>query len=150
MSFDYVCADLPCLSCAKTPSDPCAIDLQTKIARHPELRAIRVGDRVELLDDPRVAGYLTIGSTVNPQVLRVIEAWSCPSCGANQWARLTFRDEVLSNVANTDLTTESLEAADFITWEVMTFVPLEHVEEFQSLSPAQLRSELARLAIEQK
>ena len=148
MGFDYVCADLPCQTCSKNPADPCAIDLQTKIARDPELRAIRVGDKVELLEDPRGAGYLALNSAVQPSVLRVIEAWSCPSCGASQWARLTFLEEVLDSVESTDLTLKSLEAADFISWEVMILVPLERSQEFQSLGPAQLRSELATIAME--
>jgi hypothetical protein len=147
-TFDYVCAPLTCPEC-DTQSDPCAIDLQTKSSRQPALRELRVGDQIEPLPDPETVGYLRLAETVQPGRLRVIEAWSCPNCGASMlWASLLITENVLRAVDRVSLSQESLQGSDFITPQVLTLVPLDAIPRFNAMPPTELRAEVARLGQE--
>ncbi len=151
MSFDYVCVPLVCPACGRTAADPCDIDLQTKIALQPAQNNIRAGDRIELLNDPRDRDYLLLNADWRPgsRILRVLQTWSCPICGANPlWAKLTFQDGTLLPVDPAELDAAHLADADFITPEVLTLVPLKSVLAFQKLPPADLIRELVRVGRE--
>jgi hypothetical protein len=150
-TFDYICAALSCPICGQPIDKPCSVDLQTKISSKPAVRELRIGDQIDPIDDPESAGYIRVSDAITPGTLHVIEAWSCPHCGANfLWARLTIKNNILYAVAVTDLSEKSLEHADFITSQVLILVPMESISAVTSLIPKQLRAELSRIAAERK
>jgi hypothetical protein len=146
-TFDFICHPLRCPRCGGI-TDDCSIDLQTKIARAKELRCLRVGDHVELDPDPREGGgYLATRDSARDDQLRVIEAWSCPLCGASfLWATAVFDDGTLLSVTPTELTEETLSAVDFITSEALMLIPMERTLEVKRLPPRELRAEMIAAA----
>lgn len=147
-SFDYVCADLRCPACGEYAMEPCAIDLQTKVADRPELRSLRVGDQIDVADNLSEA-YLRVGASPEHGMLRVIEAWTCARCGSGLlWARLTIRGGVLQLVEPVHLTAEVLRVSDFITPEALFLASGDRMSQLAALPPEQLRFELAKLDAE--
>jgi hypothetical protein len=147
-TFDYVCHPLRCGSCGTVPLDPCAIDLQTKVAARKSLRSLRVGDTVGLAPDLGAEGYLRVGTDPATSIVRVVETWSCPSCGSStQWARLTIADNILRDVESVSLDETVLTESDYITSEALLLVPLERVPLLRTMVPAALRRELAAAAL---
>jgi hypothetical protein len=148
-TFDFVCADLTCPACGFSPEDPCAIDLQTKIASAPALQTLRTGDRIDLRDDLAGAGYLRSGDDRHDDELSVIEAWSCPSCGqAVLWARLVVSAGRLVSADSVVLDHDTLASTDYVTSEALLLIPLEEVPHALEMSPGELSAELARRAAE--
>jgi hypothetical protein len=124
-------------------ADPCAIDLQSKVAREKELRSIRIGDRVELAHDLREAGgYIALRENHVANRLAVLEPWSCPNCGSNLWAEVVFENEVLTSVRHVDLTEQVLSAADFISSEALMFFPMDETLEVKKLAPGKFAGAL--------
>jgi hypothetical protein len=145
-TFDHVCAELTCPCCGRRPRDPCAIDLQTHAFRAPALRAIRVGDPVELVDDLRAAGYLQLADRPDPAALRVLETWSCPECGTpNLWAELEIADGLLLAVRPAGLTEAHVAHADYVSRELLIYVPQHEVLAVEALPPPDLRALIAAL-----
>lgn len=148
-TFDWICARLTCPRCGEASEDPCAIDLQTRLARSPHQRHLRVGDGVALRENPEEGGYLRVRGKILPARLRVIEAWSCPQCGASfLWARLHFEAGTLAAVDAVPLDEPTLAESDYITGEALQLAPLEPRDALTRLTllePAELRRELARL-----
>ncbi len=145
-TLDYVCAPLVCPRCGRAVAEPCAIDMQVKISRSPDLREYVVGDPIDLREDLEDGGYLNIGGVAGATTIRVIETWACPSCGANfLWARLTIEGGKLTAVETTDLSETSLRAADYITSQVLVLVPVAEVPTVTRLDPERLRTRLGRL-----
>lgn len=154
--YDLVCADLTCRLCGQRDVDPCAIDMQTKLAAEPERRRIRVGDEVELASDLEAAGFLKLHEREQPLgghgTARIVEQWSCTSCGqAFVWARLEFDRGVLARALAVDLVETELEAADYITDQALHLAPLSPPNallDLAALPAPALRRELARLEAE--
>lgn len=143
-TFDYICHQLKCPRCGEVTLDPCDIDLQTKLALVKELRTLYVGDRLELAPNPKeTGGYLETREIHTPGRISVIEAWSCPKCGAGfLWARVVFEGGVLKCVESVELTEDILSSVDYITSEVLMLIPVEKTIEVKQLSPNELRAEL--------
>jgi hypothetical protein len=145
-TFDYVYAYLTCPACGETAKEPWEIDLQTRVRAQPEGRGLIMGDRVILVEDLTQRGYLQVGKPPRRGVLRVLEPWTCPSCGKTPvWARLTFEDGVLADVKAADLSPASLAEAEYISPAVLALVPPDQAPQVRSLSPDALRDRLARL-----
>lgn len=133
--------------CGGFASDTCDIDLQSKIAREKELRCLKVGDRVEPHPNPREdGGYLEIQESHDPERLSVIEAWSCPKCGAGfLWACVVIEGGFLKSVEPVDLTEEILSSVDYITSEALMLFSVEQVLEVKKLPPPKLIVELLKV-----
>jgi hypothetical protein len=145
-TFDLVCAELTCPCCGRQVKDPCAIDLQTHAFAAPDLRAFRVGDRVEPVPDLRDAGYLQTADEPSGETLRVLETWVCPECGtANLWAELSIADGVLVDVRPAGLTPADIARADYVSREMLLYVPQEEVLEVEALAPAALRARIVAI-----
>ena len=143
-TFDYICHQLKCPRCGRVASEPCDIDLQTKLARHKGLRSLYVDDRLDPDPDPQTGGgYLELRASHDPERLSVIEAWSCPNCGAAfLWAQITLEGGVLRSVDEIALTEKSLSSADYITSEALMLFPMARTLEVKKYSPARRRHEL--------
>lgn len=149
-TFDYICHPLKCSKCNQIVSNPCEIDLQTKIARVKELRALQVGDYVDIDPNPKIGGgYLELREFHELNRLTVIEAWSCPNCGANfLWARVFFKDGILESVEPITLDEDGLSSADFLSSEALVFIPMDQILEFKELSPSKLRKRFLKAFVE--
>ncbi len=148
-TFDYICHSLKCPKCNKVVSDPCEIDLQTKVARIKELRTLKVGDYLDIEPNPKINGYLETRESHESNGLIVIEAWSCPHCGANfLWARVSFKNGILESIEPVDLDENTLSSADFISSEALIFIPMNQTIKFKSLPPAELRKSFLKALAE--
>jgi hypothetical protein len=114
MSFDVVTAALRCRSGHPVPEGETAI--QVRIQPSPEGALLRVGDRLDVRD-PLEGPYLRVREPAPGEELRVLEAWSCPVCGAGfNWALITIRDdEWLQAVESVELTLATLDRAHYVT-----------------------------------
>lgn len=145
-TFDQVCADLRCPCCGLRAEDPCAIDMQTRLAREPAMTELHVGDPLRPRDDPEEAGYYRVAEKPNRSRLRVIETWSCPYCGASfLWAVLTVEGDTLAGVEPVGLDEEALAGADYITGQVAYLTPVGEDVKLNGLGLEELRAEILRL-----
>jgi hypothetical protein len=147
-TYDLVCHPIACPRCGTVAQDPCAIDLQTKIFAHKQVRSLRIGDTVELDPDPVWNwGYFRLSTGTHTGRARVLETWTCPSCAANfVWALLSIDDGVLRDVRPVELTDAVLRSADYISSQVQFLFPSGDHERLRALPLDQLRAEIAAAA----
>jgi hypothetical protein len=139
-TFDWICHRLRCPFCGRTPSDDCAVDLQTKLRRAPAQAHLRVSERLDIREDLLTGGYL-VTRPEREDTLRVIEAWACPECGKSfLWAVIEVRDGVLVSVTPVLLDEQTLSSVDLITGEVLALFPVERTLDVVALAPIPLRA----------
>lgn len=145
-TFDQVCAHLRCPRCGRRAEDPCAIQMQTRLARKPAMAELHVGDPLRPKQDPEEAGYYRLSEAPDPSRLRVIETWSCPYCdGSFLWAVLTVERDTLAGVEPVGLDEEALAGADYITGQVAYLTPVGQDVKLNDLDLEALRDEILRL-----
>lgn len=145
-TFDQVCASLRCPRCGRRAEDPCAIRMQTRLARTPTMAELHVGDPLRPREDPEEAGYYRLAEAPDPSRLRVIETWSCPYCdGSFLWAVLIVEGDTLAGVEPVELDDETLAGADYITGQVAYLTPVGEDVRLNDLSLDELRAEILRL-----
>ena len=148
-AFDYVCATLTCPFCGWYPQNPCAIDLQTKLARAPALRRLRVGDRVEVAHDVRSHYLRSADDSIDGDDRVIVETWTCTRCGANfNLAGLRVVRGALASIEVVLPTEERLRAIDYVTPELGLLVPADDPDRaggLWSLAPEPLRRKIATI-----
>jgi len=109
--------------------------------------SLRVGDRLELREDPSMGGYLVIHPPREP--LRVIEEWVCDECGTSfLWAILEVHDGTLASVEPAELDESTLESVDLVTGQALFLFPTVETVELMALDPAELRARIVRAEVE--
>ena len=145
-TFDRVCANLRCPRCGRRADNPCAIGMQTRLARKPAMAELHVGDPLRPKEDPEEAGYYRLSEAPDPSRLRVIETWSCPFCDESfLWAVLIVERDTLAGVEPVELDEEDLAAADYITGQVAYLTPVGQDVKLNDLDLEELRAEILRL-----
>ena len=145
-TFDQVCANLRCPRCGRRAEEPCAIRMQTRLARKPAMAELHVGDPLRPKEDPEEAGYYRLSEAPDPSRLRVIETWSCPYCDASfLWAVLNVEGDTLAGVEPIELDDDALAGADYITGQVAYLTPVGQDVKLNDLGVKELRAEIERL-----
>src|ERR1051325_31025 len=145
-TFDDACATLRCPRCGNRARGPCAIRLQTHLAREPAMAELHVGDPLQPTEDPEEAGYYRLSENPDPTRLRVIETWTCPNCGESfLWALLSVERNILTAVDPIELDEATLAGADYITGQLAYLTPVGQDVKLNDLGGDELRAEIVRL-----
>src|SRR5262245_8864808 len=116
--YDYFVAAMRCPNCeAISPADS-STNLQTHIRYDAEGIEIPVGYELAARDvtNRRIegAGYLPVGGETNGRT-RILETWICPTCGHENWARVTLLGTTVTAIEGVTLDRATLESAQYIT-----------------------------------
>jgi uncharacterized Zn finger protein len=112
--FDFFVEALECMKCGRISPDDISTNMQTYIRNSPELTELRVGRNLEKdLVDLTSKGYLHINGGIDN--LSIIEYWSCPYCGAYNWAKINIENGKIVKISSIILSKIELESANYIT-----------------------------------
>jgi hypothetical protein len=112
MPSDQWTSSLTCAHCGTAYSE-LEVNLSTKIQDDPMARSLRVGDRVEITrSEIKPSHYLPLQPVGDP--LRVLEAWSCVTCGQYRWAEIVIRGDVIEDIHAIKLTPDVIDRAHLI------------------------------------
>jgi hypothetical protein len=76
---------------------------------------LRVGDVVDAGPEDYRLAFLPLREPDWNGGIRVLHAWSCPSCNRENWAMLTFRASRLESISPVYLTRTALDDAHFLS-----------------------------------
>lgn len=118
--FDVFVAELRCPNCHAVAPESANTNMQTYIRDDDaDGTALRVGSQLDarLLTTDRIVGLadsLISKPTTNGEI-RLLDTWSCPECGTEQWALITVGDARITSIEAVKLTRKVLERANFIS-----------------------------------
>jgi hypothetical protein len=114
-TFDYFIGALSCPACGSVIMDASA-NMQTKLSKHPSLRDLAVGDKIDA--DWRTvgaAGYLTIAEPKQADTIAIIETWECPKCDKPfNWAIVAIVGGKIARVESIELSADLIHTANYI------------------------------------
>lgn len=117
--YDYFVAALTCPSCGSVSPADSSTNMQTHVRRNAEGMEIPAGyqlDAIDMQDDRiRGAGYLSIDGTRADRKIRLLEQWECPTCGHENWSRVTIDQGMIVTIESITLDRATLATAQFIT-----------------------------------
>lgn len=115
-TYDSFVARLRCPVCGEIcPADDSS-GMQTAARERPELAWLGVGSPIAI-EPARLTerGYLAVRPVAEP--VRLLQQWSCPTCGSLDWAEITVRAGVIESITATPLDRAALGRAHFIDAE---------------------------------
>ncbi len=123
--FDFFCSKLICPICDNVSADDTSTNMQTKIARHPSMLELRVGDRIDADWDSIVdSGYVDLTAHPVGNTLSLVETWECSECGNPfNWAKITIKSGFITSIESMELNLSNLKECNFITEDVRFILP---------------------------
>lgn len=115
-TYDCFVAELRCPKCGEVcPADDSS-GMQTAVRAQPELAWLGVGSPLSIQpDELGERGYIPVQAHGEPT--RLLQQWSCPSCGSLNWAEITVRGGRIDSISATSLDKAALARAHFIDSE---------------------------------
>jgi RNA polymerase subunit RPABC4/transcription elongation factor Spt4 len=118
MASTYFVAELDCPVCGtRSPADE-STDLVTPLLAS-GTAFLAVGDRADEITWATVRHWYPVLREPEPgEPIKLLETWVCPTCGSENWARITFDDGVVAAIEAVPLTRETILDAHAIAPEI--------------------------------
>jgi predicted RNA-binding Zn-ribbon protein involved in translation (DUF1610 family) len=117
--YDYFVAALKCPNCGSVSAADSSTNMQTHLRDDASGIEIAVGFRFgpfEVRDqDITASTYLATGQAGEDGQIRLLETWQCPSCGHENWGRVTLSGVEVVDIASVILDRTELERAQYIS-----------------------------------
>lgn len=114
-TFDYFVATLKCSICGVVSPENIETNIQTKLCRDRKMAPYKVGNRLDLVDDPG-GWYLCLLKPEQPATFKLVDYWECPTCSAPyNWVLVTIKQSVIESIENILLDDGYLASINYIT-----------------------------------
>lgn len=117
---DFFVGKMTCPSCGTTSEATSATNMQTHLRDDARGIELPVGFELHPAEVTETsiggAGYLRVGPPRGAGV-RLLETWTCPTCGHQNWARVTIAGTRIERVEGIALDRATLAEAEFIADE---------------------------------
>jgi hypothetical protein len=117
--YDYFVAELPCSHCGTCNPIAAYTNMQTHIrGSGADGSELTVGTSLQpaylTAEHLQGAGYALIASPSDPNSLRLLDVWICPTCNTEQWAMVEIVTGQIERIEAVAMNRPSFEAANFI------------------------------------
>lgn len=116
MSYSYFVADLRCPACEKTSE----ATIVTKVESEPGT-VIRVGDRLDVTVVDMQHSHYTVRLPGPDEPLRILEPWSCPTCGSPTWVEIVIEAGHVHSMTVTPFDVTALDRVHFVANRLAEF-----------------------------
>ncbi|HEU4734437.1 MAG TPA: hypothetical protein VFT22_41390 [Kofleriaceae bacterium] len=117
--YDYFVAALKCYHCGVVSTADSSTNMQTHLRDDSSGIEIGVGFRLAPLEvreqDIVSSGYLGTARASTDGRTRLLETWQCPTCGHENWGRVTLAGVDVVAIESVVLDRATLECAQFIS-----------------------------------
>ena len=113
MYLTYFVAPLRCRNCGTVSAADETTLMESSLRHRDESALIRVGDYV----DPQLLErrYLTIRAPKSGEPIRLLEMWTCPTCGFVNWGQVDLRDGLVERIESVTLDAARLQDFHYVT-----------------------------------
>lgn len=142
--YDYFVAQLCCSSCGDRSSRDRSTNIKTRLATDPVDAALGIGDDVRF-DLSRVPkrGYRAIRSPRPGEGIRLLEAWTCPACGAqSSWVEVQIAGGIVQAIDVVPVDLRALEHAHFLSEAAVLVVERVGGRALQAVAAGELVAQL--------
>ena len=118
MALTFFVAELKCAYCNTVSKADTSTNMSNHLLSAPGVSVIRVGDKPDVKIGDFESAFLTLRLPTSNEPIRVLDWWTCPTCGKKNWAEIIFDHGEVKSIQAVKLSRASLDRANFVSEDI--------------------------------